>query len=192
MDSKAEVKLTVLPGAQDAWSNHWNQWRACKLCAIGRHAYRHVLARGEIPCDVLFIGEAPGENEDIQGYPFVGRAGKLFDEWIAPYDDLRIAVTNVVACRPFNRVNGKKTNRPPSEEEKENCRPRLNQFIKIANPMAVVFVGKHAAEAEMELPENCKKLGIYHPSYILRTGVRGGPADLRERQKLAAFLEGML
>src|SRR3990167_7599455 len=128
----AQVKSIVL----QQWKSHKKSWRRCTRCEIGRLAAKHVFGRGQLPCDVLFIGEGPGKSEDVLGEPFVGISGRILDSWIAEViskTTLRWAVTNIVACRPTDRLGG--PNRAPTKEEICNCESRLVHFVKeIARP----------------------------------------------------------
>lgn len=152
-------------------------------------ALRRVLARGSVPCDVLFIGEAPGEAENVIGQPFVGPAGKLLDQIVerasrgVQVDDgsghdgrrLRFAYTNVVCCIPRNPESGKKWEEP-DDDQVESCRPRLEEFINdVARPRLVVAVGQLASvwltrgyKHSIRLPEGAKLIHIIHPAAILR------------------------
>lgn len=175
------------------YDQHYTDWHSCTRCAIGDKAFHHVFIRGTIPCNVLLIGEGPGLTEDLTGYPFTGAAGKLLDKWLAPYTTLRFAITNTVACRPTHKLDGKVRNRPPTPLEQNNCRPRLGEAIHMADPEAVIFLGQIAAEGEIIFPPKCKRrLGLYHPAYILRSGGDGSPLDRIERAKLGNFLEEIL
>lgn len=121
---------------------------ACGLCSRRRHV---VLYRGTLPCDVLFIGEAPGETEDSQGVPFVGDAGRELKEiWADAYNsaDLRhkwlptYGITNIVACIPRTPDDcGTGEIRAPLKEEAEACSPRLLEILALANPRAIVLLG---------------------------------------------------
>lgn len=147
-----------------------------------------MLARGKLPCDVLFIGEAPGESEDVLGQPFVGPAGKLLDMLIGQSEpgDLRFAYTNVIACFPKNVETEKpsKFTQPPKEAVKA-CRDRLMELVGIAKPKAVVFVGKFAWDSSsLAVGEKCKgvKVTITHPAAILRAeAARRGIAEHQVR-----------
>ena len=144
------------------------------MCETRKHV---VLARGKIPCDVLFIGEAPGESEDVLGQPFVGPAGKLLDRLIGQSEagDLKIAYTNVIGCFPRNVGEDNrnvKFTQPPKEAVKA-CRERLLDFVDIVKPKAVVFAGKFAWDSSRtvvseRLSESAKMVMISHPAAILR------------------------
>lgn len=150
----------------------------CKACKLYKTRTQIVMPRGSLHPKVVFIGEAPGENEDIQGKPFVGRAGKLLDEWIAylglTEDDY--AITNVVLCRPPG-------NRLPAPDEVESCKSHLMEYLSEVNPRYVVTLGKlatefmfgskirsmtsHAGEI-LVIGKFFKLCPLFHPAYFLR------------------------
>lgn len=154
---------------------HVQTWKDCTACSLSQGRRKVVLCRGKLPCDILFIGEAPGFGEDATGLPFVGPAGKLLDEMVEKaeqemYDDfedyndsprLRFAFTNVVACIP-RADEESKVNEPPPEAIKA-CRSRLEEMTKIANPRIVVAVGKVSGKFV-----HGKTYEIVHPAAILR------------------------
>lgn len=151
------------------FQNHVEQWKNCEKCSLCKTRKNVVLYRGKIPCDVLFVGEAPGLSENVLGQPFVGPAGTLLNQMITqalPKDSIiRIGFTNLIACIPFEEDTGEKTKAPPLPSIKA-CADRLKQITKIASPQVKVLVGKlarkHAADSETEFIE------IPHPAFILR------------------------
>lgn len=190
------MNLTVLPAAQTAFRDHVTAWNKCLKCKIGELAFKHVFARGTLPCDVLFIGEAPGKSEDVIGLPFVGPAGKVFETWVdnVPYT---WAVTNLVSCRPTVAESG--PNRQPTEAEQVNCQPRLSEFIKLAKPRAIVFLGKLAENSWVGVSWNLSEivapdvgvpyLVLRHPAYVLRRGGILSPGNQFQIDKLKQFTE---
>lgn len=110
-------------------------------CSLKNQATRPVPGEGNADADIVFIGEAPGKNEDLQGKPFVGAAGKFLSEMLASIDLRRedIYITNVVKYRPPN-------NRDPLPEEIAACMPWLHEQIKIIQPKIIVTLGRHALE----------------------------------------------
>src|SRR3989344_6527617 len=117
------------------------QTRTCTKCPLHKYATNAVPGSGNPKARILFIGEAPGKNEDLQGIPFVGAAGKILNELLASIDLKRedIFITNVVKHRPPE-------NREPTPEEAAACRPYLEQQIAIINPEVIVTLGNHALE----------------------------------------------
>ncbi len=146
-----------------------------------------VIGRGSLNPKVAFIGEAPGAEEDKQGLPFVGRSGKLLDEWIA-YLGLsdEYYITNVVKNRPPN-------NRNPTTEEIAVCRPWLAKQLEVLNPEIVVCVGRFAMnyffpKKKAILTESGTLIDeryyiVPHPSYFLRRGGTGWQPYLEELRK---------
>ena len=125
-----------------AWTDHVARWKDCTKCPLHQQRDNIVLARGQIPCDVLFVGEAPGASENALGQPFVGPAGRLMDQIIERSlpPNMRYALTNLVCCFPADaKARGENE---PEHNEIEACRPRLVDFVTLARPTLVVFVGR--------------------------------------------------
>lgn len=160
------------------WKKHIATWSGCTKCGLSETRSRVVLARGSLPCDVLFVGEAPGKSEDSLGQPFVGPAGQLLDRIIEKAVDatgviLRVAWTNLVACLPTEGDN-RKIGQPFPEEIKA-CRGRLLEFLGIARPKLIVYVGllseRYRLSEKESSPFKGSRLlttGIVHPASILR------------------------
>lgn len=208
------VQLKVLADVAPEWRNHVQTWRDCTQCRIGEIANKHVFARGVLPCDILLLGEAPGDTEDSTGFPFVGRAGKLLDDFVVKITwererrhrdrggqdyvvPLQYAIANVVLCKPQDGPGQRF--REPSEQEKHNCRPRLITFIqKIAKPQAIIYLGRHAQRAGPFTDQDGATLPstyIKHPSAILRMGgtssAIGAEVFATEIDKAVTFLNGV-
>jgi len=113
--------------------------RSCKKCALWKNINNPVVGEGDPNAKIMFIGEAPGYNEDRQGRPFVGAAGKVFDEMISSIGLRRedVYITNIVKCRPPN-------NRNPLAEEIKQCTPYLDRQIEIINPNVICTLGNFA------------------------------------------------
>lgn len=129
------------------FQQHVERWKDCRECNLCERRKHVVLLRGQIPADVLFIGEAPGQSEDVLGLPFIGPAGKLLDDIIADAvsrSELqaapRMAWTNLVACIPKGD-DDRKTEEPPEESIKA-CESRLIEIVQICRPRIIVNVGK--------------------------------------------------
>src|SRR5207244_4450732 len=129
-----------------AWTDHVARWKDCTACPLCQQRDRIVLARGQVPCDVVFVGEAPGASEDVLGQPFVGPAGRLLDQIIerALPAGARFALTNLVAC--FPREAKARGENMPEVKEILACRPRLLEFIDLCRPKLVVRVGREAGD----------------------------------------------
>lgn len=167
-----------MPTTQLTWTKHKSRWincEACKLCSVRKKV---VLARGQLPCDVLFIGEAPGNGENTIGQPFVGKAGRELDRWVGWANDwdLRIAYTNLISCIP--KVDGKKVSNPPTWAINA-CRPRLKELIRLARPKLTVLVGKDAAKYRPET--NSAFVEVYHPAHVIRQNIAVREMTAREQ-----------
>lgn len=159
------------------------QVKSCVKCNLHATRTNTVFSRGNPTASLCFVGEAPGEDEDLQGRPFVGRSGKLLDQTLSnlglnPETD--IYVCNIIKCRPPN-------NRRPTEEEVNFCIDFLEEQVKLVLPKVIVALGSTAVNGL--LPANTlgitkirgkffKRnqtlvLPVYHPSYVLRNGSSG-------------------
>jgi DNA polymerase len=149
----------------------------CTRCELSRSRRNTVFGVGDLNADWMFIGEAPGAEEDRRGEPFIGRAGKLLDEMLRAIGLSRDAVfiANMLKCRPPN-------NRDPKPEEVLQCRSYLERQIELVKPKIILVVGKIAAQNLLGSDESLGKLrqqrhqlsGIplvvtYHPAYLLRS-----------------------
>jgi len=158
----------------DELSSHISRCTNCELCRERNHT---VPGEGNADApDILFIGEGPGADEDAQGRPFVGKAGKLLEKMLDAmgYERSEIYIANVVKCRPPN-------NRKPLHEEMEQCLPYLRQQIRMIRPKVIVGLGGTAMEGLLGKPvsitrmrgvwqeyEGIKQMPTFHPSYLLR------------------------
>ena len=149
----------------------------CTSCSLSETRKNVVVGKGNESAQVVIIGEGPGEQEDITGLPFVGRAGKMLDTALSsvdidPLEDCYI--TNIVKCRPPN-------NRKPSAVESEACMPWLNEQINLLKPKIIILAGSTAVQSFLGIDEpiskkrgkwiekdNIKYMPIFHPSYLLR------------------------
>lgn len=175
-----------MPSEYQCHVEKWKGGCGSDLCPLAK---RVVFARGKIPCDLLFVGEAPGESEDVTGQPFKGPAGHLLDRIIARalrrYPDLRLAFYNLVGCYP-KEAKAAGINEPDAIDIKQ-CSPKLVEFVRIAKPKMIVTVGKLAAsyiygQAMFTLPDEdylpwlpegryLEFAEIVHPAAILRANV---------------------
>jgi uracil-DNA glycosylase family 4 len=164
-----------------ALQTHIGDCTRCKLSALGRTQV--VFGVGNPNADLMFVGEAPGADEDIQGVPFVGRAGHLLTKIIEAIDLKRedVYIANVIKCRPPQ-------NRNPEPDEIETCQPFLFQQIDVIQPKVIVTLGKFAAQCLLRSEEpisrlrgrlfeyrGAKLIPTFHPAYLLRN-----PSSKRE------------
>lgn len=167
---------------------------ACCNCELGKTRTNIVFSDGSPDtAKAILIGEAPGENEDKTGIPFVGRAGKLLNEFLQKAGISRerdLYIINTVKCRPPQ-------NRVPTDEEKKECEAFLLRQIEIINPQIIIFCGATALKSfvtkkipiskirgeilDIEIGSQLRKcIPIFHPSYLLRyhSFEEGSPRDL--------------
>ena len=148
--------------------------RRCKLCTLGRSQI--VFGVGSPKARLMFVGEAPGEDEDKKGEPFVGRAGQLLTKIIEAIGMTRdqVYIANVIKCRPPN-------NRNPEPDEVAACEPFLFRQIDVIQPKVIVPLGKFAAQSLLKTTDPITKLRgrqfdyrgavlipTFHPAYLLR------------------------
>lgn len=148
----------------------------CKRCKLSKERKNIVFGEGSPEASLMFIGEAPGSEEDIQGRPFVGEAGQLLTRLILKMGFKReeVYIANIVKCRP-------PSNRDPEEDEIEACFPFLIKQIKIISPSIIVSLGRISARTLLKTKISITKLrgrfyeyeGIplmptFHPAYLLR------------------------
>lgn len=167
----------------------------CKLHTLGRRQV--VFGVGNPNADLMFVGEAPGADEDIQGEPFVGRAGQLLTKIIEAINLNRedVYIANVIKCRPPQ-------NRNPEPDEVEQCEPFLFRQIETIKPKVIVALGKFAAQSLLKTTEPITRIRgreytyrdailmpTYHPAYLLRN-----PSSKREvwedMKRVRAILSG--
>jgi len=153
------------------------QAAVCSACALAEERHSVVFGVGDPDADVVFIGEAPGRDEDLKGEPFVGRAGKLLDRMLAAQglDRSQVYIMNTVKCRPPN-------NRDPKPEEVQACGRWFDAQLKALSPKVICLLGRVAAQTVLESDASLSALrgrwhdyhGIpvwvmYHPAYLLRS-----------------------
>jgi uracil-DNA glycosylase len=148
----------------------------CKRCKLHRARHTIVFADGNPKADLVFVGEGPGHDEDIQGLPFVGRAGKLLNQMIEAMSLQRkdVYICNVVKCRPPE-------NRLPERDEIEQCSPFLLRQLDVISPKVIVCLGACSAQTLLQTNRGIshfrgqwlefrghKLMATYHPAYLLR------------------------
>jgi len=158
----------------------------CTRCGLSGTRTNAVPGTGPCPAEIMIVGEAPGFNEDAQGKPFVGQAGKLLDTLLAGIGLRRedVYITNVLKCRPPQ-------NRDPMPNEVESCAPYLTWQLKLVEPKVVIVLGRHALERLLpghgpisrvhgQLVERggINYVAVYHPAAALHNGSLVG--DLQE------------
>ena len=148
----------------------------CQLCPLGETRTKFVYGVGNPDADIMFVGEAPGADEDRLGEPFVGRAGKLLDKILVAMELSRevVYIANILKCRP-------PANRDPQPDEMEKCMPYLREQIRLVKPKILCALGRIAAQGLLDTKTPLGKLrnqwhafeGVplmvtYHPAALLR------------------------
>ena len=167
----------------------------CTRCRLHRQRNKIVFGVGSPRAELVFVGEGPGHDEDVQGLPFVGRAGKLLTQMIEAMGLTReqVYICNVVKCRPPE-------NRKPEDDEVATCSPYLFRQLDVIRPKAIVCLGATAAQALLKTKDsisryrgqwfdyrNTKLLATYHPAYLLRNPNAKGEV-WKDLQKVMAHL----
>lgn len=163
--------------SESTWESLHGACLSCRQCALADTRHNVVVGVGNPKAEVLFIGEGPGENEDLKGEPFVGRGGKLLDQMLAAVGLSRhhnIYIANIVKCRPPQ-------NRDPKPEEQAACTPWLEQQIALIDPKIIVCLGRIAAGYIIDPDFKMMKqhgqwfekdgrlmMGMLHPAAVLR------------------------
>jgi len=185
-----------------SWADLAADVDACNACGLCRTRRRAVPGVGDANAEWLFVGEAPGAEEDARGKPFVGQAGRLLDNMLAALGMTRnrnVYIANVLKCRPPD-------NRTPDATEADACRPYLERQIALLQPKIIVALGKSAASLLLGGDASIASLrgrahayrGVplivtYHPAYLLRTPTDKGKAWadlLLARQTVASTAGG--
>jgi DNA polymerase len=174
----------------------YKKYDTCGTCPVGTNACTKIVwGEGDPDARIMFIGEAPGRDEDAQGRPFVGRSGQLLNKCIQAAGKVRadVFITNIVKCRPPN-------NRKPLPAEVAFFKPILLHEIKIIRPTIICTLGSSALEALINEPfsitkirgkiltfENTQLMPAYHPAYVLRNPPAGKELllDINEAIRLA-------
>ena len=173
--------MTMITDIDSAWQELREKVERCTKCGLCKTRHNTVFGEGPRNCRCVIIGEAPGEDEDKEGRPFVGRAGQLLTNILEkgggiPRDS--VYIMNVLKCRPPDKI---KTNRPPTDNEKIACSEYLEAQLALLHPDIVVTMGNTPTQWLMKTKEGITNLrgkwlkwrGIwlfpmFHPSYLLR------------------------
>jgi uracil-DNA glycosylase family 4 len=170
---RAESSLQTLD-----WDALAERVAACERCRLCEKRTNTVFGVGDRNADWMLIGEAPGENEDRQGEPFVGQAGKLLDNMLRSVTlarDTNVYIANVIKCRPPG-------NRNPEPDEVARCEPYLQRQVALVKPKLIIALGRFAAQSLLKTDASISSLrgrvheyeGVpvivtYHPAYLLRS-----------------------
>jgi DNA polymerase len=173
--------VSAAEGRRERLVEVYNQASVCDLCPLSETRNRVVFGAGNADADLMFVGEAPGAEEDRQGLPFVGRAGAFLNELLEGIDLRRedVFIANVLKCRPPG-------NRDPQPEEIDSCRPYLEQQVELIQPRVIGTLGNFSTKLLTAKPTGITKvrgtpqqhlmggrhlylLPLFHPAAGLRT-----------------------
>ncbi len=174
----------------------------CQRCELGKTRLNAVVGRGASQASIMIVGEGPGQNEDEQGLPFVGRSGQLLERILAAVDfstDREVYICNVVRCRPPG-------NRVPTPEEIAACKPYLLEQIRLVDPLVILLTGATALKAVTGSKASITQvrgewlewegrlcMPIFHPAYLLRNSSKeeGAPKWLtwQDMKKVRAKIQ---
>ena len=175
----------------DLWEKLYSECTSCTACELHKTRTNCVFGTGNQTADILFVGEAPGDNEDKTGTPFVGRAGQLLDKYLyavdIPRDDVYIA--NILKCRPPK-------NRDPLPAEEDACIDFLRRQVKLIQPKIIVCLGRISAMRLIRPDFKITKehgawfekngfliTAVYHPALLLR--------DPRKKEEMLSDMQSI-
>ncbi|MDQ0623454.1 uracil-DNA glycosylase family protein [Paraburkholderia graminis] len=178
-DAEADAAIPALPAIDTLdWDALSERVSTCERCRLCEKRTKTVFGVGDRNADWMLIGEAPGENEDRVGEPFVGQAGKLLDNMLRSLTlarDSNVYIANVIKCRPPG-------NRNPEPDEVARCEPYLQRQVALVKPKLIVALGRFAAQSLLKTDASISSLrgrvheyeGVpvivtYHPAYLLRS-----------------------
>jgi DNA polymerase len=181
-----DAKIPILPGTYDSMVPIAEHCNACHRCDLGANRTHAVVGRGNLKAPIMIIGEAPGQNEDETGLPFVGKAGQLLEKILASVkldSEKDVYICNIIKCRPPG-------NRVPTADEIVACKPYLLEQIRLVDPKIILLTGATAVKGLIGDKRGITKIRgswiewegrlcmpILHPAYLLRNPTReqGGP-----------------
>ena len=180
------AKIPIPPGTYDSIEPLAKHCNVCQRCDLGANRTHAVVGRGNLKAPIMIIGEAPGQNEDETGLPFVGKAGQLLEKILASVkldSEQDVYICNINKCRPPG-------NRVPTAEEVAACKPYLLEQIRLVDPKIILLTGATAVKGLIGEKRGITKIRgtwiewegrlcmpILHPAYLLRNPSReqGGP-----------------
>jgi len=174
---KINKETNVANSTENSLDDFYYSINSCQKCQLGNSRKNFVFGVGDKNADLLLVGEAPGEKEDLEGIPFVGRAGRLLDKILSAISlsrDKGVYICNVLKCRPPD-------NRDPLLSEIEQCEPYLKEQINLIKPKLIVALGRVAAKTLLKNDLALKDMrsikydyygtpliATYHPAALLR------------------------
>jgi len=197
-----DAKIPIPPGTYDSIELLAADCNSCQRCKLGAKRTNAVVGRGNLKAPIMIIGEAPGQNEDETGKPFVGKAGQLLEKIIAAVkldSEQDVYICNMIKCRP-------PSNRTPTTQEVQACKPYLLEQIRLVDPKIILFTGATALKGLTGEKQGITKIrgqwmewqghlcmAIFHPAYLLRNPSRqkGSPKWLmwQDIQKVRTKLD---
>ena len=190
-----EVKKISEPVFSNLLDNYNDQIKNCMLCELGSTRTNFVFGTGNPNANLMFVGEAPGKDEDLKGEPFVGRAGQLLNKMLEAIGTKRedVYIANVLKCRPPN-------NRDPKPDEIDKCEPYLLHQIGLIKPAVIVALGRFGGASLLKsslslgemrksnhLYNNIPLVVTYHPAALLRNP-QWKRAAWEDLQKIQSYL----
>lgn len=178
------------------WEELYEDCAKCERCELHRTRNNCVFGVGDRNADIMFIGEAPGEREDLSGTPFVGRAGQLLDKYLLAVDLPResVYIANILKCRPPK-------NRDPLPAEEDACMDYLREQVRLVKPRIIVCLGRIAAQRLISPDYRITRehgtwvqrgsfliTAVYHPALLLRDP-RKKEEMLEDMKSIAAKLD---
>ncbi len=171
-----DAKIPIPPGTYQTINQLAEHCQRCHRCGLGDTRTHAVVGRGNLQAPIMIVGEAPGQNEDETGLPFVGKAGQLLEKIIASVNldtERDVYICNIIKCRPPN-------NRVPAPKEIEACKPYLLEQIRLLNPKIILLTGATAVRGMLGDKRGITTIRgtwiewegrlcmpIFHPSYLL-------------------------
>ena len=175
------AKIPIPPGTYASMTEVAQHCNQCHRCGLGDTRTHAVVGRGNLKAPIMVVGEAPGQNEDETGLPFVGKAGQLLEKILASVNldtEKDVFISNINKCRPPG-------NRVPTTEEMEACKPYLLEQIRLVDPKIILLAGATAVKGLTGDKRAITKIRgqwlewdgrlcmpIFHPSYLLRNQSR--------------------
>ncbi|NEP17373.1 MAG: uracil-DNA glycosylase [Leptolyngbya sp. SIO4C1] len=175
------AKIRIPPGTYDSLDQLTAHCKGCQRCGLAEGRTNVVVSRGSRTAPIMIIGEGPGQQEDEQGLPFVGKSGQLLEKILASVrldSEKDVYICNVVKCRPPG-------NRNPAADEVAACKPYLLEQIRLVDPKIILLTGSTAMKGLLDVKEGITKvrgqwmewegrycMAIFHPAYLLRNPSR--------------------
>lgn len=191
-----QVRETIIEQGSPELQQYYLDIRDCQKCALGKTRKNFVFGYGNPHARLMFVGEAPGRDEDEQGVPFVGAAGRLLDKMLQAIGLRRdqVYIANVIKCRPPG-------NRDPQADEIEHCEPYLKQQLAMIKPDILVALGRISGQAllkqesslssmrdQVHTYDNIPFIVTYHPAALLRNP-RWKSSSWQDLKKIKKLLE---